>query len=112
MAATLKNAYIGQPGATDTTLYTASSSISSARVVKCTATNDTTTAVTITFHKVPSGDAVGDDVLILNAKSLASKETYECPEVVGQVLDASDLISAIASSAAQVTVSLDVVEIT
>jgi hypothetical protein len=110
MGTTIKNAYIGQPGITDTTLFTAGANIT-ARVVKCTATNDTTTATTITFHKVESGAAVGDDKLILNGRALASKETYECPEVVGQVLDAGDLISAIAGDAAQVTVILDVVEI-
>jgi len=74
-------------------------------------TNDTTTVVTVSMHKVESGGAVGDDRLVMNAKSLGSRETYECPEVVGQVLDAGDLISAIAGVAAQVTVSLDVVEI-
>ena len=107
---TLKNAYLGQAGATDTTLYTCPAN-TTARIVKCTATNDTTTAQTISFHKVESGGSVGDDRLIMNAKVLGNKETYECPEVVGQVLDAGDLISAIAGGAAQVTISLDVVEI-
>jgi len=107
---TLRNAYIGQPGIADTTVYTCPAN-TVARVLKCTATNDTTTAVTLSTHKVPSGDAVGDDVLIMNAKALGSKETYECPEVVGQVLDAGDLLSMIASVAAQITVSIDVVEI-
>ena len=111
MAVTLGNKYVAQPADTDTTLYTAPAG-TIARVVKCTATNDTTTAVTITFHKVPTGETLGDENLILNAKDLGSKETYECPEVVGQVLDAADLISAVASVADQVTVSLDVAEIT
>jgi hypothetical protein len=110
MAVTIKNAYLAQAGATDTTLYTCPAN-TSARVLKCTACNDTTTAQTVSFHKVESGGSVGDDKLIINAKVLAGSETYECPEIVGQVLDAGDLISAIAGGAAQVTISLDVVEI-
>lgn len=106
----LKNGYLAQVPATDTTLYTAPSNTTS-RIIKCTATNDTTTTVTITFHKVESGGSVGVAKLILNAKALGNKETYECPEVVGQVLETGDFISSIAGSATQVTVSLDVVEI-
>jgi hypothetical protein len=110
MSVTLKNAYMAQPAATDTTLYTCPAN-TVARVIKCTITNDTTTAKTISFNKVPSGGSVGVTNLILNAKAIGSKETYEAPEVVGQVLDAADLISAIAETADQLTVALDVVEI-
>lgn len=110
MSVTIKNAYLGQPAATDTTLYTCPAN-TQARILKCTATNDTTTPDTITFHKVESGGSVGVDRLILNTKAIGDKETYECPEVVGQVLDAGDLISAIAGTANQITVALDVVEI-
>ena len=110
MSVEMKNVYLDQVPAANTTLYTCPAS-TTARVLKCTVTNDTTTAQTITFHKVESGGAVGDDKLILNAKALGNKETYECPEVVGQVLNAGDLISAIAGGAAQMTVSLDVVKI-
>ena len=110
MPVNLKNAYIAQPAATDTTLYTCPAN-TAARVLKCTVTNDTTTVVTISFNKVPSGGSVGVTNLIMNLKSIGSQETYECPEVVGQVLDAADLLSAIASVADQLTVSLDVVEI-
>jgi len=109
MPVTTKNAYIGQPGVANTTLYTCPAN-TSARVIKCTITNDTTTVETISFNKVPSGGAVGADNLIMNLKPIGNKETYEAPEVVGQVLDAGDLLSAIASLASQLTVSLDVVE--
>ena len=110
MSVSIKNAYIGQPGVTDTTLYTCPVN-TSARVLKCTVTNDTTTAKYISFNKVPSGGSVGDDNLIMNQRVIGSKETYDCPEVVGQILDASDLISAVAEAASQLTVSLDIVEI-
>ena len=110
MPVTIKNAYIAQPGVTDTTLYTCPAN-TSARVLKCTVTNDTTTATTISFNKIPTGDSAAVTNLIMNEKVIGSKETYECPEVVGQVLDAADLLSAIAGVADQLTVSLDVVEI-
>lgn len=110
MGVSIKNAYLAQPGITDTTLYTCPA-LTAARVLKCTVTNDTTTVATISFNKVPSGGAVAATNLIMNLKSIGSRETYECPEVVGQILDEADLISAIASVADQLTVSLDVVEI-
>ena len=101
---------MAQVAAVNTTLYTCPAG-TTARVLKCTVTNDTTTVVTISFNKVPSGGAVAATNLIMNLKSIGSRETYECPEVVGQVLDATDLLSAIASVADQLTVALDVVEI-
>ena len=106
----MKNAYMAQPAATDTTLYTCPAN-TIARVLKCTVTNDTTTVATISFNKVPSGSSVAVTNLIMNTRAIGGNETYECPEVVGQVLDAADLLSAIASAADQLTVSLDVVEI-
>jgi len=110
MGVTLKNVYLAQPGIANTTLYTCPAN-TVARVLKCTVTNDTTTVATISFNKVPSAGAVAATNLIMNLRPIGGLETYECPEVVGQVLDAGDLLSAIASVADQLTVSLDVVEI-
>jgi len=110
MPVTLKNAYMAQIALTDTTLYTCPAN-TAARVLKCTVTNDTTTATTISFNKVPSGGSVAVTNLIMNLRPIGGLETYECPEVVGQVLDAADLLSAIAGVADQLTVALDVVEI-
>ena len=110
MPVTIKNAYMAQPAATDTTLYTCPAN-TSARVLKCTVTNDTTTAVTISFNKRPAAAASGPANLIMNLKSIGSRETYECPEIVGQVFEATDLLSAIASVADQLTVNLDMAEI-
>jgi hypothetical protein len=110
MPVILKNVYISQPGITNTALYTCPASTVT-RVLKCTVTNDTTTTVTISFNKIPSGGIIGVDNLIMNLKSIGNKETYECPEVVGQILNAGYFLSAIASVASQLTISLDVVEI-
>ena len=110
MPVTLKNVYIAQPGVTDTTLYTVLAN-TVARILKCTVTNDTIAVVTISFNKVSSGDVVDPANLIMNLRPISSKETYECPEVVGQILNTGDFLNAIASVADQLTVSLDVVEI-
>jgi len=110
MGVTLKNAYLAQPAAADTTIYTCPANTIT-RVLKCTVTNDTTAVVTISFNKRPEAAAVGPENLIMNLKTISSRETYECPEIVGQVFEATDLLSAIASAADQLTVNLDVVEI-
>lgn len=110
MGVILRNAYLDQPAVVDTVLYTCPLN-TTAKILKCTVTNDTTTVVTISFNKVPSGSIVAATNLIMNLKTIGSRETYECPEIVGQVLDAEDLLSAIASIANQLTVNIDVVEI-
>ena len=109
MAIQLKNVYTAQLGATDTTMYTCPAN-TVAVVKKCTACNDTTTIPTFDVNKVPSGGSVGDDNLLINTKPLGANETYECPEVVGCILNEGDLLSGIASGASQVTVNLDVIE--
>jgi len=109
MSLVFKNAYAGQPGAAATELYACPAN-TQARIVKCTACNDTTSAITFKAYKVPSGQSVGDEYLILNDKALGSKETYECPEVTGQVLDAGDKIYFHPSVADQLSVMLDVME--
>lgn len=104
-----KNGYIGQPGLTATTLYTCPAN-HWARIIACTATNDTTTSTSVTFHKVPSGGTAGPTNIILNDKVLDDSETYLCPEVVGKNLDPGDFISSLAGHVTQVTVDLDVIE--
>jgi len=111
MSVTIRNVTVEQIAATDDTVYTADGNLTG-RVIKCTLTNDTTTTVTVSAHKVEDGGAVGADRLIMNGKVLASKETYECPEIVGQTFNPGMFLSMIASVATQVTLSLDVVETT
>jgi hypothetical protein len=110
MGVTLQNAYLDQPAAADTALYTCPAN-TVARVIKCTVTNDTTSVVTISFNKRVAAAAAGPTNLLMNLRPIAGLETYECPEIVGQVLEATDILSAIASVADQLTVNLDVVEI-
>lgn len=110
MGITLKGVDPVQLGATDTTVYTCPAN-TTARVISCNVCNDTTTVPTFDINKVPSGGAVGADNLLINGRALGSEESYGCPEVVGQVLEAGDFISGVASGATQVTIALNVVEI-
>ena len=111
MAVTIRDAYTGQLAAAAATLYTAPTG-TRARILKCTVTNDTTTAVTFVLYKIPSGGAAGADNTIINTKTLGSQESYTCPEVVGHCLDPGDFIQGYASAANQVTIFISVVEIT
>ena len=97
--------YNAQPGATDTTLYTAEAN---ERVIiqAATAVNDTTTSKYISFHRVPSGGSVGDPTLIINQKVIGSRASVPLWELIGQVLEPGDLISAIAETASQLTVHI------
>ena len=109
---TIKNAYAGQPAASAVLLYTcpASPSSTKARVVKCTTCNDTTTAMTYKFYKVPVGASVDDAYLIYQDRAIGSKDTDDNPAVVGQVLDSGDMIYCHPSAATQLSVMLDVIE--
>ena len=112
MANTLVDLYNAQPAAADTTLIAAVAANTRIRILKANAVNDTTTAVYISFHKVPTGGAVGDDTLIINQKVLGSRESVPLWELEGHVLETGDLLSAIAEVAGQITVHISGVVMT
>lgn len=69
-------------------------------VDKFTLTNTTGGAVTATV-------SIGADAAstrIISARSIAAGECYICPEMVGQVLNAGELIQALASANTSITV--------
>jgi hypothetical protein len=103
--------YNAQPGATDTTMYTAPPN-TRVRILAAVAVNDTTTAKYLSVHRVPDGGSVGDPTLIINEKVVGGKASVQLWELVGQVLEAGDLISAIAETADQITVHISGVSIT
>jgi len=76
------------------------------RILAATAVNDTTTSKYISFHRVPSGGAVGDANIIVNQKVLGSRESVPLWELLGQVLEPGDILSAIAETADQITVHI------
>ena len=111
MATTLIDIYNGQPGVANTTLYTCPAN-TTVRILAANVVNDTTTAKYISAHRVPSGGAAGDANLIVNQKVVGSSASIQLWELIGQVLEAGDLLSAIAEAADQLTVHISGVAVT
>lgn len=61
-------------------------------------TNTSAAAVEFSLSIVPKSGAVGSENRAIKDLLLRADETHLCPEVLGQVLVAGDLISAIAAS--------------
>jgi hypothetical protein len=72
---------------------------------KFTATNHTAGNVTIAVSLVPSGGAAAAANTVLAARAIAPGETYLCPELIGQILEAGGFISTLAGAAASLSIS-------
>lgn len=79
---------------------------------KFTVTNTSAGNVTFSANLVASGGTASDANLVLKAKTLAPNETYTCPELVGQTLEAGGFISTLAGAATSLTISASGREIT
>ena len=56
------------------------------------------TPYTVDVHKIPSGASGTAANKIINTRTIQAKETYPCPELIGQVLEAGDKLDAVAST--------------
>ena len=72
---------------------------------KFTVTNTSAANVTFSVNLVASGGTAGYANLVLKEKTVVPNETYTCPELVGQVLEAGGIISTIAGVVASLTIS-------
>lgn len=87
------------------------------RLDKVTVTNPTTTARSITFYIIPSGGAAGDSTTITKEYAIPAKSTWNCPDLVGQILSpasggaAGDKLQALASAATALTLMISGTEI-
>lgn len=72
---------------------------------KFTVTNTSTTNTTFSCNLVPLDGTVGDANLVLKTRPIAPSETYNCPELVGQVLESGGFISTIAGAPTSLTIS-------
>jgi len=79
---------------------------------KFTVTNVTANNVVFSTNLVASGDSPADDNLVLDARTIAPGETYNCPELVGQVIENGGFISTLAGTASALTISAAGREIT
>jgi hypothetical protein len=93
-----------------TTQYTASSV--RAIIDKFTVTNTSANNVTFSCNLVTVGGTAAASNLIVDARSIVPDETYTCPELVGQALEAGGFISTIASAATSLTIRASGREIT
>lgn len=78
---------------------------------KFTVTNNASGPVSFAVNLVASGDTAGNQNKVLG-KNIAAGETYLCPEVVGQTLEAGGFISTLAGAATSLTISASGREIT
>lgn len=93
-----------------TTYYTATNV--QARLDKCTVTNNDTGALTFSIYLVPAAGTAGATNVVILSRSINAGETYTCPEVVGQWLNAGQFLAAIASSATKLTLRVSGIEVT
>lgn len=84
-----------------TTQYTASNV--RAIIDKATVTNTSASNVTLSVNLVTVSGSAGSSNLIIDTRTIVPDETYLCPELVGQVLEAGSFISTIAGAATSLT---------
>lgn len=85
-----------------TTQYTANNCTT--YIDKFTVTNTSSTNVAFSVNLVTVSGAAGAGNLVLNLRSIAPKESYTCPELVGQVLEPGGFISTFAGAATSLTI--------
>jgi hypothetical protein len=90
-----------QMAATQTTQYTATAV--RAIIDKATVTNTDSVARTFGVNLVQVAGSAAASNLIIDTKTVQPDETYNCPELVGHVLEPGAFISTIASAATALT---------
>ena len=86
---------------TQTSQYTATNV--KAIIDKATVTNTSASNVTLSVNLVTVSGSAGASNLIIDNRTIVPDETYLCPELVGQVLEAGSFISTIAGTASTLT---------
>lgn len=93
-----------------TTQYTATNC--KTIIDKFTVTNTTGGAVAFTVNLITIAGSASASNTIISAKSIAAGECYQCPELVGQALEAGGFISTLAGAATSLTIRANGREIT
>jgi hypothetical protein len=96
--------------AAQTTQYTAVNV--TAIIDKCTITNYSASAASISVNLATSGSSAASSNLLLQNKTLQPGETYTCPEVVGHVLAPGGFISTVASIGLAINIRVSGREVT
>lgn len=79
---------------------------------KFTATNTTSSDVNFSVNLVVNGGTVSDANAVLKNRTILPGESYTCPELIGQIIEAQGFISTLASVASSLTISASGREIT
>lgn len=87
---------------TQTTEYTSENKTA---IDKFTATNISSSTATLSINIVFVSGSVSDANKIVDSVLVPPSETYLCPEMVGQVLEAGSFISVIASTSSAIVIS-------
>lgn len=82
------------------------------RIDKLTLTNTSAAPVTVSLYLVASGGSAADSNTITSDKIVLVNETWNCPDMVGQVMVAGSTIQAIADTVNAVTISAGGAQIT
>lgn len=99
-------------GTSNTTLYTAPSSIIRAVINQARLVNYSAGPVVVSVFILQSGEAASNEFKALDGKSLAANETYLVSEIIGDSVDAGGTIVAIADTATAVSFSATGTEFT
>lgn len=75
------------------------------RIDKLTVGNPSATARTVSLYLVPSGGSPSDANVITKTKSIAPGETWNCPDMIGQVLASGGTLRAVADLIAVLVLS-------
>ena len=93
-----------------TTQYTAT--LCRTIIDKFTVTNTTAGSVAFSANLVTAAGAAAAGNLMISARTIAARDTYNCPELVGHSLAPSDFISTLAGAATSLTIRASGREIT
>ena len=105
MATTNKNLIPGKLiEASQTAQYTAINV--KAIIDKFTVANTTTDNVSFSVNLVLSAGTASADNIVIDTRTIAAGETYMCPEVVGQIIEANGFLSTLASAASSLTIRM------
>ncbi len=81
------------------------------RIDKVTLCNPTGTARTVTIYIIPVGQAAGDAYTLTKAYAIPGNTTWNCPDLVGQIMAAGDFLQALASANTAITMMISGTEI-
>jgi hypothetical protein len=112
MALTLKEAINAQiTAAVAAITYTVGTGLKSRIVAASIVNTEAATSYTCNVYKIPSGDSAGAANKIINTRTIQGGETYPCPELIGQILEAGDKLDADASITLKLNFIVSVVEV-